>query len=222
MEIIPARLHWRGRLATTAALLILTALPGVSSATGELPARPGRLWLDVTVQDRQGDALSVEDIRPTVHGSVGGTVAVGLGITPRWAMAVRGAFGGSWLEFGRFGYDSNLEDFGLRVSVAGERRWPVGPRTRVAAGLGFEYGEYRSWLGFVVGPSDGPHAFERGGVLRLEVVHEAASRLELVGALSQSVFVAEALHPSTDEQFRWLGRALALDLGLRVVILGDP
>jgi hypothetical protein len=180
---------------------------------------PPHLWLDVTAQDRQGDALSVEDVRPAAHGSVGGTVAIGLAVTPRWLVATRGGFGGSWFDFGPFGFDSNVEDFGWRVAVTGEHRWPVGSSTRVEAGLGFECGEYRSWYGYPILPSTGPRSFERGGVLRVGVSHAVASRLELVAGVSPSVFIAEAWHPTTGEQFRWLGRAACLELGLRAVVL---
>ena len=209
--------------ATCAAAVGVASLVHSDAVAGS--SVPPRFWLDAAVQDRQADVLHVDDIEPLTHGSAGFSFGAGAALSRSWAAEVRGSWGGSWLDFERFGETANIKNSGWTVAALGMYRWLPGPGNEVALGAGFEYFEYRSRFNSPANspvPSDpGPHTFAPGGVLRLEAAHQVAGWIALTGALSQSIYRAHAEQPSTGEVYHWLGRALGFEIGVRLLIPGS-
>ena len=207
------------------AVAISCAAPPAVQAR-DLPAARALLF-GFVAQQRSFETLSIGDTRPRMYGETAGRADISYLLTDEWAASLSGHVGGSWFDANGFGTSVKIADasWGLRGGL--DRLVGLGDRQLLMIGLGFDYGEGRSWLHtvastypFAASRSEGPHAFMAGGSVKFGISQQLGSRLQVTAELVQSVYRAHAKDPSSlRSDYNWLGRSLAGSVGLRWVVL---
>ncbi|HEY2954760.1 MAG TPA: hypothetical protein VGK89_05885 [Candidatus Eisenbacteria bacterium] len=221
----------RGHSLVRTFVLALCVLAGAArGSAGEVPG-PGAWLVGLDVQGRTLDVMSAGDPGPLSHGDVGMRLSIDRLLTPQWALGISGFFGGTWLDWS----DPLYNTAGKIEAAAWDARFGVdrilfaGARGMAFVGGGVEYGEARSWV-HTLGPppgtggtgqavaDEGPRCFMTGGYARLGAVTPAWRRIALYGQVAESVYGAHASDPPFGTRFNWLGRSLAVSVGLRFEI----
>jgi hypothetical protein len=185
----------------------------------------GALALGVETGARTFDALSASDVRPQPRGEAIAGFEAGYALSKRWGVAVSGRFGGAWFDFSNGGGASGkIEDDSWSVRAFFDRHVRMAEGRGLRFGLGYQYGEARSWVkNFVpvgvLSRYEGPHAFMSGGAFRSGVAQSLGSRCELSAELEESVYNAHATDPRIGNKYDWLGRAFSATVGIRVVLI---
>jgi hypothetical protein len=214
----------------SALALVFCLLVGAAvSRAGERPVS-GAWLLGLELQQRNFDTMSAGDARPLARGDAGVRGSIDRLLTPRWSLSLSAHFGGTWFDVS----DplqitaGKIEDAAWDARCGVDRVFSVGAGGMGFVGAGIEYGEARSWahtLGTVpIAPGrqeiadEGPRSYRTGGYARLEAMTPLWRRMALCAQVSESFYGAHASDPPFGTQFNWLGRALAVSVGLRFEI----
>lgn len=180
----------------------------------------GAVTLGVEAGGRTFDAMSVGDVRPRPQGEVMGTVEVGYVAARNWNVSVSGRFGGSWFDFtDNAGRSGNIEDDSWSIRSFVDRQVHLSGGRTIVFGLGYEYGEARSWVKNAVFSDEGPHTFTSGGAFRAGVDQAWGSWVELHAGLEQAIYHAHATDSSLGNTYNWLGRAFSATAGVRFILI---
>ena len=211
------------KLSCVLALSICLACAATPARSDERPGS-GAWLIGLETQQRTFDTMSAGDARPVSRGDVGVRLSIDRLLTPHWALGLSGHFGGTWFDWSDEIYNiaGRVQDIGWDARLGVDRVMGLGPRALAFVGAGVEYGEARSWvntLGVQQNIADeGPRTYMTGGYLRAGVVSPVWRRTALCAQISESFYGASASDPPFGTQFNWLGRSLAVSVGLRFVI----
>ena len=117
------------------------------------------------------------------------------------------------------GPSGNIEDDSWSVRSFVDRRVLSTGNLALTFGLGYEYGEARSWVKNAVFSDEGPHTFTSGGAFRAGIHQAWGSRVELHAALEQAIYHAHATDASVGNVYNWLGRAFSATVGVRFIVI---
>jgi hypothetical protein len=202
----------------------------VSAARSRADDPPGAgAWLlGLELQQRQFDTMSAGDSRPLTRADAGARLSIDQLLTPAWALGLSAHFGGMWLDWSEpvFNVAGKIEDVAWGVSLGVDRVFAVGTGGKAFAGVGVEYGETRSWLADLGAQlpysqdfsDEGPHSYMTGGYARLAMMTPVWRRTALCAQVSESFYGAHATDPPFATRYNWLGRSLAVSVGLRFVV----
>jgi hypothetical protein len=199
---------------------------GAQLASASATAGPGALTLGIEAGGRTFDAMSVGDVRPHPQGEVMGAIEAGYAASRNWTVTLSWRFGGSWFDFtDGAGASGNIKDDSWAIRSFVDRRVPLSGGRALRFGLGYEYGEARSWVKTSASSDEGPHTFTSGGVFRAGIDQACGSRVELHADLEQAIYHAHATDSSLGNTYSWLGRAFSASVGVRFVLFrgrGEP
>jgi hypothetical protein len=196
----------------SAVALGLSALP----ASVSVAAEPRAVTLGIEAGGRTFDAMSVGDVRPQPRGEVAGAVEVGYVASRNWVVSLSGRLGGSWFDFtDGSGATGNIKDDSWAIRSFLDRQLHLSGGRTLKFGLGYEYGEARSWLKTWASSDEGPHTFTSGGGFRAGIDQAWGSRVELHAGLEQAIYHAHATDSSVGNNYNWLGRAFSATVGVR-------
>jgi len=199
---------------------LFTAAVGLSVPTVSAAGGPGALSLGIAAGGRAFDAMSVGDVRPQPRGEVIGTVEVAYVMTRNWSGSVSWRFGGSWFDFtDGLGASGNIKDDSWVIRSFVDRQLHLSGGRRLSLGIGYEYGEARSWVKTSVSSDEGPHTFTSGGAFRIGLHQAWGSRVEFHAGLEQAIYHAHATDSSLGNTYNWLGRAFSANVGVRCFII---
>ena len=176
----------------------------------------GAWLLGLELQQRSFDTMSASDSRPVARADAGVRGSIDWLLAPRWALGLSAHFGGSWFDWSDpvSNTAGKVEDTAWDTRLGVDRVLSVGQRGMALIGVGVEYGEARSWVHTL-----GPHCYATGGYARLASMTPVWRRMALCAQVSESFYSAHALDPPFGTKFDWLGRSLAVSVGLRFEIV---
>lgn len=217
----------RRDLVLTIVLFLCLSVGAAPSRAGERPAS-GAWLIGVELQQRNFDTMSAGDARPVARGDAGARLSIDRLLTARWALGLSAHYGGTWLDWSDPLYNTagKIEDISWGTRFGADRVFTVGARGTAFAGAGVEYGEARSWLHTLgaFGPGsqniadEGPRSYMTGGYARFAAMTPVWRRAALCAQVSESFYGAHASDPPFGTRFDWLGRSLAVSVGLRFEI----
>lgn len=179
----------------------------------------GAVTLGVQAGGRTFDGMSVGEVRPQSRGEVTGAVELGYAVSRYWDVSASWRFGGSWFDFtDGSGATGNIKDDSWTLRGFADRKLRLSGGRALRFGLGYEYGEARSWLETAVFHDEGPHAFTSGGAFRVGVDQTWGTRVELRADLEQSIYRAHSTDASFVNTYNWLGRASSATIGVRFIL----
>ena len=189
-------------------------------ASAASAANPGAVTLGLEAGGRSFDAMSVGDARPQSRGEVTTALEIGYTTGPHWIVSASGRFGGAWFDItNNAGGSGNIEDDSWAVRSFIDRQVRLSSGQALTFGLGYEYGEARSWVKNAVFSNEGPHTFTSGGAFRAGIHQAWGSRVELHAALEQAIYHAHATDASVGNVYNWLGRAFSATVGVRFIVI---
>jgi hypothetical protein len=225
-----AALDERRVLALTLALVFWLSAGAAPSRADGSPTS-GAWLLGLELQQRTFDTMSAGDARPLPRGDAGVRVSIDRLVMSRWAFGLSAHFGGTWLDWSDPLYNTagKIEDAAWDARCGVDRVFSFGARGLGFVGAGIEYGEARSWVhtlgpppGSGVGGQDiadeGPRCYRTGGYARLAAMTPTWRRMALCAQVSESFYGAHASDPPFGTRYNWLGRSLAVSVGLRFEI----
>jgi hypothetical protein len=207
--------------------LVLVLSLSVGAAWSRADERPasGAWLIGLEAQERNFDTMSAGDARPVARGDAGARASIEWLLTAHWALGLSAHFGGTWLDWSDPLYNTagKIEDISWDTRFGMDRVFTVGGRGMAFVGGGIEYGEARSWLHSLGAQQpggqniadEGPRSSMTGGYARLGVMTPVCWRTALCAQISQSYYGAHATDPPFGTRFNWLGRSLAVSVGLR-------
>lgn len=207
------------RRVCVAAVTAFALHAGVGSvARASEPERAGALLVGVALAQGSFDRLSVSDIRPQSRREWGGRVGLDYQLSERWAATVTGYVGGAWFDFNGFAVSGKIVDASWSARAGVDRVISVGGGSTLSIGVGFEYGEARSWLDNLTISQAGPHNYTTGGSTRVAIVSPRLARFQIYGELLQSFYRAHARDGTSWNKYNWLGGSLTGGVGVRFAL----
>ncbi len=185
------------------------------------PARsvaPGAFSLAATLGQKSLDILSEGDIRPNARPFVFAGLEAQYRFSERWGVSWSGQLGGSFFDFNGPGVSGNVEEtnWSTRVGLDWAHGFESGSVTY--AGLGYEYGEARSWLKNLQVSETGPRNVLTGASVRAGAAIRSAPRLFIVGEVHAGAYRGRAEVGSLSTRYNWLGRSVGVSVGLRYAV----
>jgi hypothetical protein len=91
----------------------------------------------------------------------------------------------------------------------------------IALGVGFEYGEARSWLKNTTMSEEGPRVFMPGGDIRVRAGYRLGRRLAVEAIVKEAVYRAHTRWGDIKGAYNWLGSAMSTSIGLSYQLWGE-
>jgi len=203
-------------IAAVALLLVSCSVsPGYSASQVGAHA----IIIGVGAGARAFDRLAKADPRPSRRGELNGGIELGYFLTPSLRVSLMGRLGGTFFDFdGAFGSgNASEQSWGGRGGLdwVQETQGPLSPYL----GLGYDYGEARSWIRSPLQDDEGPRNIFSGVSTRAGVNLHLSPRLRLNWEILAGGYYAHTFDERLQTRYRWLGYSLGTSIGISCVLL---
>lgn len=165
-----------------------------------------------------GESLGIGDVRPQFHAWPEGVVEFEFARLHRWAVRVGAGVYGSRYTFGDLFESGRLDEVGWTGKIGFDRFFASSEPLQLKAGVGFEYGEERSWLKGTSFDQEGPRHFTSGGSVRLTLHGPAWRGVRPHGWIEEAVVRTHARRPAPAGSYEWFGSSFRGFVGLQTTL----
>jgi hypothetical protein len=201
------------------ACALLAAQPAVWPyslwAAGEARPSGSQIGAALSLEEDWSEFLRVGDAQPTIHGLAGGATELSFAWAGSWEVGLRGHLLGTRDAFTGAGTSGRTDVIQWGVRLGADRVLHRSPSDRARLGIGFDYGEVRSWLSTGAGDETGPHNYFAGPSVRAGMDHAVGTSLGLLAEMLAGFRFSHANGVSTTASHSWTSNSIAIAVGLR-------